>query len=481
MTTTVETLSIDDKNRIIKYEHGLHEHGLAYLTICGNSDISQLVNFVKQDKYGKLDSWIREYKHNEYVECSWTGKKIYDPVNQLINRFQNYNKYGDDNGDNGKKFNIGIVSTNTKSDTKLDVKIESDIPDTPNIKIEPDDKDKDQDKSKKDTKKRIRIKKTINKEMIPVLESKSSKLESELIKVLDKIIDKSTSLYTSEESDEVEESDKVQEPVASIKELPYLASQSEVMLQTKLDYPVIKFESPIEPVNPINPIDSIDPKDYKLIDIDKIKELPKKYPENFIAFCKENELKPPRITSNNGKALSAMLVYPHTFWNRKTCEEFVKKFNIPTSDSIQLFNKHSQWGILTNSGFEKARLYIQFPYRLSNKHKMRKDFKFNGTQEEKNDQINKIKATIRADYIDVPNDQWQLGHRNPNSTDNSEENLILQPPIQGKYRDDYLFFDTLTKMPLPNKLDNLLKSKELQLTDEQICRYIEVLNKYKNK
>ena len=64
---------------------------------------------------------------------------------------------------------------------------------------------------------------------------------------------------------------------------------------------------------------------------------------------------------------------------------------------------------------------------------------------------------------------------------NSEENLILQPPIQGKYRDDYLFFDTLTKMPLPNKLDMLLKSKELELTDEQICGYIQVLNKYKNK
>jgi hypothetical protein len=135
------TLTTEDENLIIKYEKGLHEHGLAYLTICGNSEISQLVNHVKQEKYEQLDSWIREYSHNEFVECSWTGKKIYDPVQQLINRFQNYNKYGDDNGDNGKKFNIGIVSTDdnpgtksdNKSDTKLDVKIESDIP---NIKIE---------------------------------------------------------------------------------------------------------------------------------------------------------------------------------------------------------------------------------------------------------------------------------------------------------------------------------------------------------
>ena len=80
----------------------------------------------------------------------------------------------------------------------------------------------------------------------------------------------------------------------------------------------------------------------------------------------------------------------------------------------------------------------------------------------------------------MPNEQWQLGHRNPNSTDNSEKNLILQPPIQGKYRDDYLFFDTLTKMPLPNKLDILLKSKELELTNEQLDRYIQVFTKYRN-
>lgn len=468
------TLTNTDKKIIIEYEQGLHEHGLAYLTICGNPGISQLVNYIKQEKYVELDLWIREYRHNEYVKCSWTGKKIYDPVLQLINRFQNYNKYSDDNGDNEKKFNIGIVSADANLDTKPNIKIE---PNIPNIKIEPGD----QNKSKNDSKKRIRIKK-IKKEIVPILESKvsESELESDLLEVLAKIIDNSTSLYSSEESDEV----SGQESVSSVKEIPhitsqseeklpiklsYLASQSETRLPTKLDYPVIKFESPIEP------------KDYKLIVIEDIKELPKEYPGNFLAFCKENELVLPKITSSNGKALATMLTYPHTYWNRKTCDEFVKKFNIETSDSIQLFNKHSQRGILTNSGFEKARLYIQIPFSLSNKSKMRKDFKFNGSEEEKNIQINKIKATIRVDYIDVPNKQWQLGHKNPNSTDNSEKNLILQPPIQGKYRDDYLFFDTLTKMPLPNKLDYLLKSKEIELTNEQLDRYIQVLNKYKNK
>jgi len=176
-----------------------------------------------------------------------------------------------------------------------------------------------------------------------------------------------------------------------------------------------------------------------------------------------------------------MLFNPYKYWNRKTCDDFVNKFNIITADSIQLFNKHSQWGILTNSGFKKGKLYIIYPYQLSNKHKMRKNFKFNENKTELNLEINKIKSTIQNDYINIDNDKWQLGHKNPGSIDNSKNNLILQPPIQSKYKDDYLFFDSLTKMPLPNKLNKLLKLNEIELTKEQIINYIKILEKYKNK
>jgi hypothetical protein len=102
---------------------------------------------------------------------------------------------------------------------------------------------------------------------------------------------------------------------------------------------------------------------------------------------------------------------------------------------------------------------------------MRKDFKFDGNIEEKNNEIDKIKSTIKADYIDVPNEQWQLGHKNPGSTDNTNENLVLQPPIQGKYRDNYVFIDTLTKFPLASKLKSMIEKKEVELTPEQIINY----------
>ena len=165
-------------------------------------------------------------------------------------------------------------------------------------------------------------------------------------------------------------------------------------------------------------------------------------------------------------ALSAMVNNKYKYWNRESCDEFVKKFDIKTRDSIQLFNKHEQWGIKTSN--VKGQNYILYPYQISNKHKMRKDFKFDGTEEEKNIEINKIKSTIKNDYIDVENEKWQLGHKNPESDDNSSSNLILQPPIQGKYRDNYIFIDTLTKIPTPKTLINLYKLNKCPYTNEQL-------------
>jgi hypothetical protein len=219
------------------------------------------------------------------------------------------------------------------------------------------------------------------------------------------------------------------------------------------------------------------PDDYTLINVDNIHELPKDYPSEFVQYCNENKLKPPNINTGNGKALSVMLINKTNYWNRDSCDKFVQKFNIVTKDSIQLFNKHNQWGIQTNSGKDRGKLYIVYPYCLSNKHEMRKNFKFDGTEEQKNIEIDKIKSTIKADYIDVPNSKWQLGHKNPESTDNSTSNLVLQPPIQGKFRDNYVFADPLTKFPTPDKLETMIEKKEFIFTAEQCRRYEAIFGK----
>lgn len=191
----------------------------------------------------------------------------------------------------------------------------------------------------------------------------------------------------------------------------------------------------------------------------------KEYPLTLVEFCKENNLRPPKIESGNGQALAAMANTPNEYWIREDCDAFCIKFNIQTKDSIQLFNKHDQWGLLCSK--ERGKNYIQIPYQVSNKCAMRKDFKWDGNEESKNNEINRIKKEIESDYVNVDNKEWQLGHKNPDTTDSSNSNLILQPPIQAKYKDNYIFIDTLTKIPTPKKFIDMDKKGECPYTELQ--------------
>ena len=210
------------------------------------------------------------------------------------------------------------------------------------------------------------------------------------------------------------------------------------------------------------------------ININSITSIPENYPEDFTHFCNENDLTPPKFDTGNGKALALMLNYPNNYFTRKECNAVTLKFNITTNDSIQLFNKHSQWGLLCSE--ERGKYYIPKPYKITNKHLMRKDFKYDGTKKSKNEEIDNIKAHIGLNYIDIPNDKWQLGHKNPDSKDNTSSNLVLQPPIQAKYRDDYIFLDTFTKMPTPKKFKKLIQNKQCPYTKEQLIEFKVLLN-----
>jgi hypothetical protein len=54
--------------------------------------------------------------------------------------------------------------------------------------------------------------------------------------------------------------------------------------------------------------------------------------------------------------------------------------------------------------------------------------------------------------------------------------MVLQPPIQGKYRDNYIFIDTLTKIPTPDKLSKMIEKKEIEFTTDQIVKYKEIFD-----
>lgn len=211
------------------------------------------------------------------------------------------------------------------------------------------------------------------------------------------------------------------------------------------------------------------------IDISTILTLPDKYPEEYTNFCKENGIPIPKIDCGRGKALALMLANPNKYFVREDCNNVCKKFNIESDDSIQLFNKFGQW---VKTCPDKGKYNITYPYSCSNKGAMRKGFKYDGTEECKNNEINEIKRHIKSNYIDVPNADWQLGHKNPDSTDSSNNNSVPQPPIQGKYRDNYIFIDTLTKIPTPKKFIELDRKNECPYIQEQ---QLELYNYLKSK
>lgn len=69
------------------------------------------------------------------------------------------------------------------------------------------------------------------------------------------------------------------------------------------------------------------------------------YPISVIHFCKEQDINLPSILSKRGKALAVMLNHPQYYWTRDDCVEFCRRFHINSKDTIQLFNKHEQWGL----------------------------------------------------------------------------------------------------------------------------------------
>ena len=213
---------------------------------------------------------------------------------------------------------------------------------------------------------------------------------------------------------------------------------------------------------------------YSLINVDNINTIDLEYSTEIVEFYKKNDLTLPNIKSNIGIALLLMSTYKYKYFNRETINIIFNKFNINSTDVIQCFNKVNQTGILTNSGIIKSKYFIIYPYQLCNKPKMRKNFKYNGSENDKNIEINNIKMNILNNYININNDKWQLGHKNPDSNDNTISNLVLQPPIQAKYRDNYIFIDTLTKIPTPKKFKLLIQKKEINITKEQIKEYYKI-------
>lgn len=171
------------------------------------------------------------------------------------------------------------------------------------------------------------------------------------------------------------------------------------------------------------------------------------YTVEFLEFLDKNNIKAYSLKSNSGQGIALLTCQANRgkYVLREDLETFFTNIGMKTKngDAIQYVNKCEQKGI--KRGSIKGQYSIPYPFEYFPLHVMkRKNVKITG---DKDEMINATKEFIKVNYLDIPNNLWQVGHKDPNNMETTN-NLVYQPPIQGKYRDRYKFDNLgLTKYP----------------------------------
>jgi hypothetical protein len=170
-----------------------------------------------------------------------------------------------------------------------------------------------------------------------------------------------------------------------------------------------------------------------LVDIEKYRMF-NSYPTELVEFCETNSVKLPKIESLRGQAYALMAqpdVRGTKYITRKEADAFFTSIGIKTDDSIQPFNK----SIGLKRVKKKGSYCLVYPFEtdLTDIEKR----KGCSIKDDRDLSIEKIKKWWLDNLVNVPNEEWQVGHLDPTLPDASEHNLAYQPPIQGKYRNRF--------------------------------------------
>ena len=213
------------------------------------------------------------------------------------------------------------------------------------------------------------------------------------------------------------------------------------------------------------------------IDIDSYTKKFEEYPADLVAFAKENNIELLSLSSMKGQAL-ALLSQPEIRGKkcvgRDEAVKFFKNIGMETADAIQQFNKAT--------GFKRikmrAQYCLQYPFE-SDKIDIdkRKGVAIGG---DRDTLINQIKSWWKKNLIEVPNEEWQIGHLDPTIGDASEKNLAYQPPIQGKYRNRFKW-DVLFHKMWPTTSELIPKFNEYYTEKEQREIYEALKQKFEKK
>ena len=129
-------------------------------------------------------------------------------------------------------------------------------------------------------------------------------------------------------------------------------------------------------------------------------------------------------------------------------------------DTIQTVNKCDQ----THFKMCKARgkYAVIIPFEYPPKRRIRRNLPLQVTKDltderkrqlvdDEKDNIRQLIKHLKSDYLDIPFEQWQVGHMNPDGKQ-EDYNFVIQPPIQAAYRDNYIFTDCFSRLPTPQTM-----------------------------
>lgn len=204
-----------------------------------------------------------------------------------------------------------------------------------------------------------------------------------------------------------------------------------------------------------------------LINIDKYTTKFKKYPIELSSFAKENNINLPPITTLKGQALALMSqpeVRGQKHISRKESIKFFKNIQMDTIDAIQQFNKAT--------GLKRIKMRgnycLKYPFECDTVDIDKR--KGISICVDKNSYINTVKNWWKKNLLEIPNEEWQIGHLDPTINDVTDKNIAYQPPIQGKYRNKFKFDRFFIKM-WPTTIELLPKINKFYTLKEQKIIY----------
>lgn len=146
-------------------------------------------------------------------------------------------------------------------------------------------------------------------------------------------------------------------------------------------------------------------------------------------------------------------------------------------DSIQSVNKASQWGLaldqLRKGDISAYRVSMPIPYTGVYVEKSRVR---SGQISAAVRPVSAIKQYLRTNLLDVPDNRWQRGHRNPALPLNAQ-NLVMQSPKYNQPRRDRFIFDEWGLVLCPTAAELATNVRKYYATDVELEHLFEALRR----